>query len=222
MGSFSDKLAAALGVPPVPAPGPVQEKFNEYRKHLRNRVLETPLPESVHLLDENFLYWIKLRYPNVDAPGQWIGAKASVVIPLLENGTFNETGFQMDESRVLALPNIPALLQSPNCIHRNLRHQGAGDQGGIRGDHIYVAYYGKKSRKVAFTLSDPELGKVILVSSFWTYKEWVESCAAYVVPGDQFCKKTGRKIALAGALSSIPRSQRGVIWDAYFQIVPKV
>jgi hypothetical protein len=176
VGSFSDKLAAALGIPPVVPPGPIQSKFNEYQKHLRNRVLKTPLPESVHLLDENFPYWIKLKYPNVDMPGQWIEAKASVVIPLLEKGVFNETGFQMDESRALALSNVPALLQSPNCIHKNLRHQEGRGQGGIRGDHIYVEYYGKKNRKVAFTLWDPNLGKVILVSSFWSNKKWVGGC----------------------------------------------
>jgi hypothetical protein len=175
-GSFSDKLAAALGIPPVPRPGPIQQKFNEYRRHLRNRVIATPLPENVHLLDENFLYWIKLNYPNVAMPGKWIGAKASVVIPLLDAGTFDETGFKMDDSRLFALPNIPALLQSPNCIHKNLRHQAWGDRGGIRGEHVYVAYYGKKKRKVAFTLFDPRLGKVILVSSFWSHKAWVEGC----------------------------------------------
>jgi hypothetical protein len=187
MGSFSDKLAQALGIQPVPAPGPIQLKFNEYRKHLRNRVLKTPLPEEVQLLDENFLYWIKLEHPDVDVPGQWIGAKSSAVIPLLESGKFNETGFRMDSSRVLALSNIPNLLQTPNCIHRNLRHQATRGGGGIRGDHIYVAYYGKKQRKVAFTLNDPNLGKVILVSSFWTYKKWVEECTdmppLYVRPG---------------------------------------
>lgn len=177
MGSFSEKLAAALGIPAVPTPGPVQLKFNEYRKHLRNRVIKAPLPEEVHLLDENFLYWIKLEHPNVDVPGQWIGAKANVVIPLLEKGIFDETGFRMDESRVLALSNIPNLLQTPNCIHNNLRHQTANEGGGIRGHYMYVAYYGKKQRKVAFTLFDPKLGKVILVSSFWTYKKWVAECA---------------------------------------------
>jgi hypothetical protein len=135
------------------------------------------------------LYWIKLEYPDTHNPGEWIGANATAVIPLLEKGIFNETGFRMDESRVLALPNIPQLLASPNCIHVNLRHQNKGGIGGIRGHHIYVAYYGKKKRKVAFTLFDTKLGKVILVSSFWSYRSWVRDCthspAIYVKEGSQ-------------------------------------
>jgi hypothetical protein len=175
----------------VRPPGPIQLKFNEYRKRLRNRVIPTPLPETVHLLDENFLYWIKLQRPNPQVPGTWIGAKASAVIPLLESGAFDETGFRMDASRVLALPHIPNLLQAPNCIHANLRHQKTRNLGGIRGHHIYVGYYGRKKRKVAFTLYDTKLGKTVLVSSFWTNKNWLSACshmpAIYVQHG---CKCT--------------------------------
>lgn len=177
VGSFSDKLAAALNLPPVAPPGPIQLKFNEYRKHLRNRVIKTPLPQDVHLLDENFLYWIKLEYPDVNVQGNWIGAKASVVIPLLEQNAFNETGFRMDDPRSLSLSHIPNILQTPNCIHINLRNHAKRGQGGIRGDYMYVSYYGKKQRKVAFTLLDPDLAKVILVTSFWTYRKWVQGCA---------------------------------------------
>jgi hypothetical protein len=42
---------------------------------------------------------------------------------------------------------------------------------------MYVAYYRKKKRKVAFTILDRNSNKVILVSSFWTYKKWVADCA---------------------------------------------
>jgi hypothetical protein len=187
MGSFSDKLASALGVPKINPPGPIQRKFKEYKKHLRNLAILTPLPETVHLLDENFLYWIKLEHPDVHHPTEWIKANAKQVIPMLEAETFDETGFRMDESRVLALPHIPALLSNPNCIHVNLRHQAYGANGGIRGHYIYVSYYGKKQRKAAFTLFDTKLGKVVLISSFWTHRKWVRECALspaiYTKPG---------------------------------------
>jgi hypothetical protein len=180
MGSMSEKLAAAaaaLGIPTITAPGPIQVVYNRYKKHLHLRVIDSPLPEKVHLLSENFLYWIKLEYPNPDMPGKWVQAKPSVVIPMLENGTFNETGFRIDEKRANALFNLPNLLARPNCIHGNLRNQEERGLGGIKGDHVYVAYHGLHTRTVAFTRFDPDIKKVIVVSSFSVSKEWVARCA---------------------------------------------
>jgi hypothetical protein len=177
VGSFSDKLAAALGIPPVPPPGPIQTLFNRYKKHLRNLAIETPLPETVHLLDTNFLYWIKLEYPNLTDPDKWIQAKPSVVIPMLNNGTFNETGFRINEQRANSLFNVPNLLRRPNCIHRNLRNHEYRGQGGIKGDHVYVAYHGTQTRKAAFTGLDTKTNSVILVTSFGGSREWVAGCA---------------------------------------------
>ena len=183
---FSRKLAEALGIEPMKPPCPVQELFNQYKKHLDQHVINSPLPEAIHLLAENFPYWIKLEYPDLANPGKWIGAKANIVAPMLEQGIFDQTGFRFDETRARALFHVPALLQRPNCIHRNLRKHDFRGEGGIKGDYMYVAYY-KKQRKVAFTLKDPRLDKVILVSSFWTNKKWVRECAdqptIYVAPG---------------------------------------
>jgi hypothetical protein len=173
---FSKKLALALGIEPVKPPGPIQQAYDRYKKHLGGLVIETPLPERVHLLPENFPYWIKLESPDPTNPTKWIAAKAKVVVPLLDAGKFDETGFRIDHSRARALFHIPDILRAPHCIHRNLRHADRGD-GGIKGGHMYVAYYGKKQRKVAFTFADPVLGKVVLVSSFWSNKKWVEECA---------------------------------------------
>lgn len=177
MGSFSNKLAAALGIPPITPPGPIQILFNRYKKHLDQRVIRSALPEDIHLLAENFPYWIKLENPDPSNPSEWIPSKANVVVPLLEQGVFDETVFRFDETRARALFNIPDLLQKPNCIHKNLRNHECRGRGGIRGDHMYVAYYGKKARKVAFTIHDPRQKRVILVSSFWTYRDWVRDCA---------------------------------------------
>jgi hypothetical protein len=186
---FCKKLAAALDLTPIPLPCPVQELFNRYKKHLDKRIIQSPL-EQVHLLAENFPYWIKLENPNPTNLLETIPAKSNIVVPMLEAGTFDQTGFTFDETRAKALFNVPELLQSPNCIHVNLRnHDNRGD-GGIKGAFMYVRYYGKKTRKVAFTTINPS-GKVILVSSFWTYRGWVKECAnmppVYVKSGNE-CK----------------------------------
>jgi hypothetical protein len=184
---FGKKFAAALGIEPVPPPCPVQELFDRYKKHMDGRIIQSPLPEQIHLLAENFPYWIKLENPNPANVLEIIPAKSNVVVALLETGQFDQTGFSFDETRARALFNIPELLQSPNCIHANLRNHECRGEGGIKGDLMYVRYYGRKRRKVAFTTTNPRLGKVILVSSFWTHKGWVEECAnmpaVYVVPG---------------------------------------
>lgn len=174
---FCKKLAAALGIEPIPPPCAVQELFNRFKKHMDKRVIQSPLPEQIHLLAENFPYWIKLENPNPTNVLETIPAKSNVVVPMLEAGTFDQTAFTYDESRARALFNIPEILQSPNCIHRNLRNHESRGEGGIKGDYMYVRYYKKKSRKVAFTTTNPIRGVVILVSSFWSYGKWVEECA---------------------------------------------
>jgi hypothetical protein len=160
----------------MPAGHGVQDLYNEYKKHLHNRVFQTPLPEQVTLLPENFLYWIKLENPNPSDPTKWITSKSSVVLPMLEKGEFDESGFRFDTSRGNALSTIPTILTTPNCIHRNLRNHAGRGHGGIRGTYIYLAYYGKKQRRVAFTIFDARLNKTVLVSSFWTYKKWAQDC----------------------------------------------
>ena len=170
------------------APGTVQSIFQEYKTHLAGGTICTPLPEEVHLLTENFPYWIKLEMLDPSNGTRWIPAKSSVVIPALEKGNFNQTGFRFDESRAKALLYIPSLLEGPNCIHKNLRYHAHRGQGGIRGDHVYVAYHGPKTRKVAFTMLDRRLNKVILVSSFWSFKKWVANCTG--IPA-LHCQKAG-------------------------------
>ena len=39
---------------------------------------------------------------------------------------------------------------------------------------------------------------------------------AFCNPSDQFNKAKGRKLALARAIESLPRAERGQIWAAYF------
>lgn len=172
MGSFSDKLAAALG---VQKPCEIQEFFNRFKKHLDNKVVPTPLPEDVTLLAENFPYLIQLENPDPSNLAEWVSAKASVVVPLLEKRTFDDTGFRFDKSRARELLNLPALLSRPNCIHANLRHGHATKN--ISGEIMYVGYYGAKTRKVAFTIRHTKLNIPVVVSSFWTSKKWIRECA---------------------------------------------
>jgi hypothetical protein len=178
--TFSEKLAvaaAALGLGPVKPPGPIQVLYNRFKKHLKDRIVTTPLPEEVHLRAENFPYWVKLEYLNPAQPGTWISATASIVIPLLEEGIFDETGFRIDPWRAGSIFDIITFLSKPNCIHRNLRNHRHRGEGGIKGEHMYVAYFRGQTRKVAFTGYDPRLGKVILVSSFNVSRIWASECA---------------------------------------------
>lgn len=41
-------------------------------------------------------------------------------------------------------------------------------------------------------------------------------------PVDQFCKNTGRKLALADAIKDLPREKRRVFWQEYFRARGKV
>ncbi len=174
-GDLRETLAAALGIEAKPI-GRVQRAYNDHKKYLSGKALTTPLPEVVHLLDDNFPYWIKLENPDPSRPGETIGAKSNLVIPLLENGDFDDSSYTFDETRVGSLLNIPALLRNPNCIHRNLRHAERG-HGGIKGLHVYVEYLRRNVRRVAFTAPCPRSGLTILVSSFYTKAAWIGDCA---------------------------------------------
>ena len=180
-------LVEALGLE-ASAVGQIQRAYNDHKKYLSGRILKTPLPEEIHLLDENFPYWIKLETVDASQPTQRIGAKSKIVIPLLEAGNFKDDGYTFDRQRLKALLHLPAFLRNPCCIHENLRHAERG-QGGIQGRYMYVQYLQGKVRKVAFTTLNAVLGEQILVTSFFTYRKWVEECAAnppiYVKPGSK-------------------------------------
>jgi hypothetical protein len=174
---FRDQFAAAVGVPASPL-SEVQRLYNEHKKFLSGKIIKTPLPEDVHLLDENFPYWIHLQVPDLTRPGEWVSAKPCVVLPLLEKGIFDDTGYRYDERRARSLSYIPTFLRNPHCVHVNMSHIDRRGDGGIRGDHMYVENLKKKNvRKVAFTLFDERLQKIVLVSSFLTYKRWVDERA---------------------------------------------
>lgn len=187
-GDLRKELAAALDVVIRPV-CEVQRVYNEYKKHMSGKVIQTPLPEQVYLRDDNFPYWLHLEMQDPAKPGDWIGAKSNIVVPMLDAGIFDDAAFRHDPTRGRALLYVPTLLRNPNCIHVNLRHIDCRGDGGIRGNHMYVEYYPKKKRKVAFTLFDEQTQRIILVSSFWTFKKWVRECgqtpAVYVKPGSQ-------------------------------------
>lgn len=187
MGSDLQKeLAEALKIVIKP-PCPVQELFNSYKKFMSGKQIVTPV-ETVHLLDENFPYWIKLENPDPSRKGKWIGAKSNEVVPLLQAGTFRSDAFRYDDRRANALLWLPTLLRNPNCIHENLRH-AERNHGGIQGRHLYVEYYKGKTRKVAFTTLNYKSGNIVPVTSFLTHPNWIMDCAktpaAYVRPGSK-------------------------------------
>jgi hypothetical protein len=163
---FRRKLATALGIEQPKPECHVQNVYNDYKRHLAGKVLETPLPERVHLCDENFPYWIKLEWMNPKT-GSWQAASPAIVIPLLEVSAFKEEEYRLtDPRRARQLLNIPHLLRNPDSIHPNRT-------AAIRGDHAYIQTY-RGHFKVAFTLHDTKLNKIILVSSFQTTKKWIE------------------------------------------------
>jgi hypothetical protein len=99
-------------------------------------------------------------------------ASPSVVLPLLRAGTFDEKGYRLeDPRRARVLTHLPNLLHDPEWIYENVRC----GRGGIRGKYVYVQEY-KGQLKVAFTLYDKRLKTVIVVTSFWTTKNWLAHC----------------------------------------------
>lgn len=167
MGDLKEKLEAALGVKAKPTCY-IQQVFNQYERSMSGMKIDTPLPEKVHLCDENFTYWIKLQRHNPDT-NTWQDASSAIVLPLLKAGNFDQNGYRLeDPRRARVLPHLPTLLRLPERIYLNCHDQ-------IRGKHVYVQEY-KGQLKVAFTLHDPRIDKVIVVSSFWTTKNWLARC----------------------------------------------
>ncbi|HEY7095386.1 MAG TPA: hypothetical protein VH437_01575 [Terriglobales bacterium] len=165
-GDLREKLAAALKIE-VKTPCYIQQVYDQYKRAQSGRKIKTPI-ETVTLRDENFVYWIKLQWHNPQTK-TWQDASPSIVLPLLEAGTFDEKGYRLeDPRRARVLPHLPSLLGNPDVIYKN-GHKG------IRGDHIYVQEY-KGQLKVAFTIKDDRLKDTVLVSSFWTTKNWLARC----------------------------------------------
>jgi hypothetical protein len=165
-GDLRDKLAAALKLKIGPKCY-IQQVYDLYKRSMSGMQITTPL-ETVHLCDENFVYWIKLQWHNPQT-NSWHDAAATVVLPLLDAGTFDEKGYRLeDPRRARILTHLPNLLRLPERVYENA-HKG------IRGKYVYVQEY-KGQIKVAFTLHDQRLKKVIVVSSFWTTKNWLARC----------------------------------------------
>jgi len=146
----------------------IQEVFDRYKQDLRDLIVATPLPEDVHLIDDNFPYWIKLQWLNPKTQ-KWVDASPGIVIPLLEAGIFSDVDYRLeDPRRAKALPHLPDLLSAPDAVYRN------PPISPIRGRHVYIQDYGHQI-KAAYTLSDNRIQKVIVVSSFWTTWKWLRT-----------------------------------------------
>jgi hypothetical protein len=167
MGDLAEKLALALEMKITPKCY-VQQVFDQYKRSMSGMQITTPLPETVHLCDENFPYWIKLQRRNPET-NSWHDASAGIVLPLLEAGVFEEKGYRLeDPRRARVLHHLPNLLRLPEWIYENRRCE----KRAVRGKHIYVQEF-EGQLKVAFTIHDPRINKVIVVSSFWTTKNWL-------------------------------------------------
>jgi hypothetical protein len=170
-------LEKALGTASKAEPKPQQDNefqriFDIFKKTLSGKIIKTPL-EEVHILDENFCYLIKLQWKNPKT-NQWQDTSPSIVLPLLEARILDATQYRLeDPRRARALPSLVYLLGKPEFIYENCRH---GKNGGIRGKHVYVQHHSKGQVKVAFTIYDPRLRKVVPVSSFIVTQGWLDRC----------------------------------------------
>jgi hypothetical protein len=172
---IKQEIEKALGLENKPA-SKFQKIYDMFKKHLSGKVIKTPLPEDVHLLDENFPYWIKLQWFN-PANKKWQDASPAIVLPLFEAEIFEDASYRLeDPRRERMLPFLPQLLRDPEFIYENHRHyRDKSGRNGIRGKYIYVQKY-KGQVKVAFTIPDPRLNKVIVVSSFIVSQGWLDQC----------------------------------------------
>ena len=161
--SLKEQLAAVAGEKKsCGKDSQIQEIFDRYKQEMSGKIIETRVPESVHLCDENFPHWIKLQRQNPDT-GCWEDAYAAIVVPLLQAGQFTDEGYRMaDPRRAPALPYVPHLLKRPDTIRRR-----------EDGDHFYFQRY-RHYFKVALTRLNEQTGQVILVASYPT-----ESMASY-------------------------------------------
>ena len=172
---FRLELASALGIQAAPDLCAIQVAYNTYTRKMCPLTVETPLPETVSFLPENFPHLVKLQ-TQANGSIEWVNVKWRIVAPQLEQVIFSDTGYRCDPRRVHALHGVLHLLRRPHRIHRNLRH-GSRAPGKIRGEHIYVRILPKNERWVAFTLFDKRLGKAVVTSSFYTSEQWLASCA---------------------------------------------
>jgi len=172
---LKSQLAAALGVQAPPEPSAIQVAYNTYKRTMCPLQIETPLPEIVSFLPENFPHLVKLQ-TRIGGSQEWINAKWGMVRELLEAGTFRDDEYRVDPRRVHALQGVIQLLRRPHSIHPNLRH-GQRAPGNIRGKHLYVRERQGNEVWVAFTLPDDRLGVTVVTSSFYTRRTWLEDCA---------------------------------------------
>ena len=172
---FKTQLACALGIVEPPEPCAIQVAYNTYVRKMCPLTVNTPLPETVSFLPENFLHLVKLQ-TQLGGSGDWMNAKWSIIGPLLERGEFIDVGYRCDPRRVHALQGVIHLLRRPHRIHQNLRH-GDRAPGNIRGLHVYVREQGKNEVWVGFTLPDPRIGLTVVTSSFYTRPQWLTDCA---------------------------------------------
>jgi hypothetical protein len=172
---LKSQLAAALGVNAPPEPCAIQAAYNTFKRKMCPLTVETPLPETISFLPENFPHLVKLQ-TKIKGSDDWINAKWSLVCDSLEAGDFQDDVYRFDPRRVHALQGVIQLLRRPHRIHPNLRH-GDRAPGNIRGEYIYVREMRRNEVWVAFTLYDPNIGLTVVTSSFYGSERWLATCA---------------------------------------------
>lgn len=148
----------------------VQELYGRFCRELDDTSVLDPLNQYVHFRIENFPYLIKLEYYNKKLQ-RWVPAKATVVIPMLANGAFDESGYRCDKSRAKTLFQIPDILANPDAIHENIHPR-------VEGKVVYVRRFNRKRASVKVALvTHNRSGELVLVTSFYTTEKWLVQCA---------------------------------------------
>lgn len=170
------ELAGAFGIAVPPEPCAIQAAFNAYVRKICPLTVDTPLPETISFLPENFVHLVKME-TRLPGSKEWINAKWSFIRASLERGDFDDSGYRFDPRRASALAGVLHLLRSPHCIHLNKRH-GARQPGNIRGKWVYVRQHERNEVWVAFTLFDERIKQTVVTSSFYASPAWLETCAS--------------------------------------------
>jgi hypothetical protein len=180
-GDFREKLRALFSAPVaenpygIPAAGAphggyfkstITEAFKRYTEECVNYDFEDPRGICVTLLEENFPKLVKLKYrPKPDSP-EGIRARAKVVIPQLNAGTFDETRhFSEQPVRLRTLLWICDVIQKPDGIAPNSAAR-------VEGEEVYFKKYQREKPDIKLVFTTIRQGGLrVAITSFLEREE---------------------------------------------------
>jgi len=141
----------------------IADTFQQFKEAMLPGPFIDPRGKKISIVKGNFPKLIDLEHQTLSREE----IKASEIIQSIEDGTFNEGLYSIeDSSRITTLFWIPELIRDPDAIYRN-GHKI------IAGDEVYVRVYDKLGSKVKllFTMDIAKGRKIIRtvpITSFLT------------------------------------------------------